>query len=76
MAFAKRGNTNRVFAVVVQAIQLFYIGYLLNQYFTFSTGRPAAKVPAMNQMVIIWNMVIHTLAIVAPALVSMEYSTD
>jgi hypothetical protein len=30
MAFAKRGNTNRVFAVVVQAIQLFYIGYLLN----------------------------------------------
>jgi hypothetical protein len=35
--FAKRGNTNRVFAVVVQAIQLFYISYLLNDYFSFTS---------------------------------------
>lgn len=30
MPFAKRGNVSRVFAVTIQAIQLFYIGYLLN----------------------------------------------
>jgi len=57
--FAKRGNVNRVFAITIQAIQLFYIGYLLNQYFQFTTGKVAVKVEAVNKIKLFWDIILH-----------------